>query len=80
MNSNTIIVGDFNSSFQLWIEQLERRSIRKQRTLTAQLDQLDLMDIYRTFPSKQQNTVFSSTHKIFFPQTTCNLQDKFSHI
>ena len=31
MDRNIIIVGDFNPSFQLWIEQPDRRSIRKQR-------------------------------------------------
>lgn len=57
------------------MDRTTRQKINKEtEDFNSTIRQLDLMDIYRTFPSKQQNTFFSSTHKIFFPQTTCNLE------
>ena len=65
INSNTKVVGDFNTSLTLWIDQLNRKLTRKQ-TLNDIIDQLDLIDIYRTFHPKTMNfTFFSSAHGTF---------------
>ena len=52
INNNTIIVGDFNTPSHLWIDQLNRKLTRKQ-ILNDTIDQIDLIDIYRTFHLKQ---------------------------
>ena len=65
INNNTIIVGDFNTPSHLWIDQLNRELTRKQ-TLNDTVDQLDLIDIYRTFHPKTMNfTFFSGAHGTF---------------
>ena len=49
----------------LWIDQLNKIS-KETQTLNATMDQLDLIDIYRTFHLKTMNfTFFSSAHEIF---------------
>ena len=63
INNNTIIVGDFNTPLTL----TAKKKINKgTQTLNATIDQLDLIDIYRTFHPKTMNfTLFSSAHRIF---------------
>ena len=66
INSNTIIVGDFNTP----LTPMDRSTIQKinkeTHTLNDTLDQLDLIDIYRTFHPKTMNfTFFSSAHGTF---------------
>ena len=63
INSNTIIVGDFNTP----LTPMDRSTIQKinkeTQTLNDTIDQLDLIDIYRTFHPKTMNfTFFSSSH------------------
>lgn len=54
------------TALQLWIEQPDRRSVRKQRTWTTQLGQLDLTDIHQTFHLKSaEYTFFSSAPETF---------------
>ena len=65
INSNTIIVGTLIPHSQLWIDQLNRKLTRKQ-TLNDTMDQLELIDINRTFHPKTINfTFFSSAHGTF---------------
>ena len=52
INNNTIIVADFKPHSHLWIDQLNRKLTKKQ-TLNDTIDQLDLIDIYRTFHPKK---------------------------
>ena len=66
INSNTTIAGDFNSP----LTPMDRTNKQKINTETEMLndtiDQLDLIDIYRTFHPKTMNfTFFSSTHGTF---------------
>ena len=64
INSNTIIVGDFNTPLRT-IDRSTKQKINKEtQTLNDTMDQLDLIDIYRTFHPKAINfTFFSSAHR-----------------
>ena len=66
INNNTIIVGDFNTPLKL-IDRSTKQKINKEtQTLNDTIDQLDLIDIHRTFHSKTMNfTFFSSAHRTF---------------
>ena len=66
INSNTIIVGDFNIP-PTPMERSTKQKISKETvTLKDTMDQLDLIDIYRTFHPKTMNfTFFSSAHRTF---------------
>ena len=67
INSNTIIVGDFNTPLTT-MDRLVKQKISKEiQTLNDTVDQLDLIDIYRTFHPKTMNfTFYSSAHRTFF--------------
>ena len=60
VNNNTIIVGDFNTPLTP-MERSTKQKINKEiQTLNDTIDQLDLIDIYRTFhPPKMNFTFFS---------------------
>ena len=66
VNSNTIIVGDFNTSLTL-MDRSSKQEINKQtQALNDTIDQIDLTDIYRTFhPKTADYTFFSSAHRTF---------------
>ena len=66
IDSNTIIVGDFNTSLTL-MDRSSRQKINKEtQFLNDRIDQLDLIDIYRTFhPKTADYTFFSSAHGTF---------------
>ena len=66
INSNTIIVGDFNTP----LSPVDRSSIMKiskeTQTLNDTLNKMNLTDIYRTFlPKTTEYTFFSPTHGTF---------------
>ena len=64
INSNTIIVGDFNTP----LIPMDRSSTENKETqaLNDTIDQIDLIDIYRTFhPKVAEYTFFSSAHGTF---------------
>ena len=66
INSNTIIVGDFNSPLTTMNRSTNQKINKETQTLNATMDQLDLIDIYRTFHPKTINlTFFSSAHGTF---------------
>ena len=67
INNNTIIVGDFNT-LPIPMDRSTKQKIRKgTQTLNDAMDQLDLIDIYRTFHPKTMNfTFFSSAQGTFF--------------
>ena len=66
INSNTITVGDFNTSLTP-MERSSRQKINKDtQTLNDTIDQRDFIDIYRTFhPKTADYTFFSSAHRTF---------------
>ena len=65
INSNTVIVGDFNTPLTP-MDRSTKQKINKE-TLNDAMDQLDLIDIYRTFHPKTMNFTFSpSAHGTFF--------------
>ena len=63
INSNTIIVGDFNTPLTLMDRSNKQKINKETQTLN---DTIDLIDIYRTFHPKTMNfTFFSSAHRTF---------------
>jgi len=63
INSNTIIVGDFNTPLTPMDRSTKQKISKKTQTLNDAMDQLNLVDIYRTFHPKKMNfTFFSSAH------------------
>ena len=69
INNNTIIVGDFNTPLTPMDRSTKQKISEETHTLNNtmdQLDQLDLIDIHRTFHPKTMNfTFFSSAHRNF---------------
>ena len=65
-NSNTIIVGDFNTPLTPMDRSTKHKISKETQTLNDTMDQLDLINIYRTFHPKTMNfTFFSSAHETF---------------
>ena len=61
IDSNTVIVGDFNTSLTP-VEISSRQKINKEtQALNDTIDQADLIDIYRTFHLKTADYTFSSS-------------------
>ena len=59
INNNTIIVGDFNTPLTPMDDRSTKQKINKEtQTLNDTIDQLDLIDIYRTFHPKIMNFAF----------------------
>ena len=66
INSNTIIVGNLNTPLTPMVRSTKQKISKETQTLNDTIDQLDLIDIYRTFHPKTMNfTFFSSAHKTF---------------
>ena len=66
INNNTIIVGDFNIPLTPMDRSTKQEINKETPTLSDTMDQLDLIDIYRTFHPKTINfTFFSSAHGTF---------------
>ena len=66
INSNTIRVGDFNTPLTTMDTWTKQKINKETQTLNDTMDQLDLIDIYRTFHPKTINfTFFSSVHRTF---------------
>ena len=66
INNNTIIVGDFNTPITPMDRSTKQKISKETQTLNDTVDQLDLIDIYRTFHTQTINfTFFSSTHGTF---------------
>ena len=66
INSNTIIVGDFNTPLSP-MDRSSRMKINKEtEALNDTLNKMDLIDIYRTFhPKTTEYTFFSNAHGTF---------------
>ena len=66
INSNTIIVGDFNTPLTPMDRSTKQKISKETQSLNDTMDQLDLIDIYRRFHPKTMNfTFFSSAHGTF---------------
>ena len=66
INSNTIIAGDINTPLTPMDRSTKQKISKETQTLNDMIDQLDLIDIYRTFHPKTMNfTFFSSAHRTF---------------
>ena len=63
INNNTIIVRDFNTPLTPMDRSTKQKINKETQTLNDTMDQLDLIDTYRTFHLKTTNiTFFSSAH------------------
>ena len=58
IHSNTIIVGYFNTPLTPMARSAKQKISKETRTLNDTVDQLDLIDIYRTFYCKTMNFTF----------------------
>ena len=66
-DSNTIILENFNIPLSPMDKSSKQRINKETQTLNETLDQMDLIDIFRTFhPSAKEYTFFSSAHGTFF--------------
>ena len=66
IKSSTIIGGDFNTPLTPMDRSTKQKISKETQTLNDAMDQLDLIDIYRTFHPKTMNfTFFSSAHGTF---------------
>ena len=65
INSNTIIVGDFNTQFTPMGKSTKQKISKETQTLNDTICQLDLIDIYRTFHPKTKNFIFSNAYRTF---------------
>ena len=66
INSNTIIVGDFDTPVTPMDRSTKQKINKETQTLKDTMDRLDLIDIYRAFHPKTINfTFFSSAHGTF---------------
>ena len=63
INSNTIIVGDFNTPLTFMDRSTKQKVSKETPTLNDTMDTLDLIDIYRTFhPQNNEFHLFSQVH------------------
>ena len=66
IDSNTIIVGDFNTPLSPMDRSSKMKINKETQALNDTLDKIDLIDIYRTFHPKTKEYIFlSSAHGTF---------------
>ena len=66
IDSHTIIVQDFNTSLTPMDRSSKQKINKETQALNVTIDQIDLIDIYRTFhPKTADYTLFSSAHRTF---------------
>ena len=62
INSNTVIVGNFNTPLTTMDRSTKQKINKETQTLKDTMDQIDLIDIYRAFHPKTINFTFFSVH------------------
>ena len=70
ISNNTIIVGDFSTPLTSMNRSTKQKINKERQTLNDIIDQLDLIDIYRTFHPQTMKFTF------FFKHTRKLLQDR----
>ena len=65
IDSNTIIVGDFNTPLTPMDRSSKQKVNEETKVLNDTLDEMDLMDIFRTLHPNAQEYTFSSVHGTF---------------
>ena len=66
IDSNTIIVGDFNTPLTPMDKSPKQKINKETQVLNDTLDEMDLIGIFRTFhPNAEEYTFFSSAHGTF---------------
>ena len=66
IHSNTIIVGDFTTPLTQKDTSYKQKISKETKALNDTLEQIDLINIYRTFhPKTTEYTFFSSAHRTF---------------
>ena len=66
-DSHTIIVGDFNTPLSILDRSMRHKINKDIQDLNSDLDQVDLIDIYRTLhPKSTEYTFFSAPHHTYF--------------
>ena len=65
IDSNTIIVGDFNTPLSK-MDRSSKQNIKNTVALNKALDEMDLTDIYRVYIRKKQNTHSFQMHMEHF--------------
>ena len=66
IDSNTMVGGDLNTTLTPMDISSKQKINKETQDLTDTLDQIDLIDIYRTFhPKTTVYTFFSSAHRTF---------------
>ena len=66
INSNTMIVGKFNTLLTPMDRSTKQKISKETQALNDKMDQLDLIDIYRGFhPKTMDFTFFSGAHETF---------------
>ena len=66
IDSNTIIVGYFNTPFTPMDRSSKQKINKETQVLNDTLDEMDLIDIFRTFHPNTEEYNFSSSHGAFF--------------
>ena len=66
IDSNTVIVGDFNTPLTPTERSSNQKINKETQVLNDTLDEMDLIDIFRTFqPNTEEYSFFSSAHRTF---------------
>ena len=78
-NSNTVIVGDFNTPLTPTDRSTKQKISKETQTLKDTMDRLDLIDIYRAFHPKTINFTFLSSAHGTFSRIDHILGHKSSH-
>ena len=66
IDSNTIIVGEFNTPLTPMDRSPKQKINKETQVLNDIVDEMDLIDIFRTFhPKAEEYTFFSSAHRKF---------------
>ena len=66
VDCNAIIVGDFNTPLSPMDRSSKQKINKETQVLNDTLDEMDLLDIFRTFhPNAEEYTFFSSAHGTF---------------